>query len=86
MFTKTIVVDEATEAEMFNYVMAFIEEKKLGRLETVNTVSVKFIAVGNGWCEFDLPMLDGSWEYFAAWIDRDSREITIEDRRIINNG
>ena len=72
-----------TEAQMINHVLSWLSEsfeKETFRLQHAH--AIKFVAMGHGWCEFDLHLSDGSYLDMEAWVDREETEITITNRNV----
>jgi len=70
-----------SETDMVNCVLTWLSnhvEKETFRLQ--HSYSIKFIAMGHGWCEFDLHRWDGSKLYMEAWVDREETELTFTNR------
>ena len=70
-----------SESEMINCVLTWLSnhtEKETFRLQ--HNYSVEFVAMGHGWCEFDLHLWDGSTIYMEAWVDREETELTLTNR------
>ncbi len=75
-----------TEAEMINHVLSWLSnhiERETFRLQ--HAYAIKFVAMGHGWCEFDLHLWDGSHLYFEAWVDRQETELTFTNRNPVTN-
>jgi hypothetical protein len=61
------------EADLMNHVFEWLA-KQVGELETFrlqHAYAIKFVAMGNGWCEFDLHLWDGSTSCMEAYVERD---------------
>ena len=70
-----------SEADMVNCVLSWLanhEEKETFRLQ--HNYAVEFVAMGHGWCEFDLHLWNGSTIYAEAWVDREETEVTFTNR------
>ena len=75
------------DSELINHVLNWlskhVDDKETFRLQ--HSYSVEFIAMGHGWCEFDLHLWDGSTLYMECWIDRQDTELTFTSRNPVTN-
>jgi hypothetical protein len=81
-----VIMREMTEVAMINQVLSWLSnhiEKETFRLQ--HAYAVNFVAMGHGWCEFDLHLWDGSCQYMEAWVDREETEITITNRNPVTD-
>jgi hypothetical protein len=72
------------EADLMNHVFEWLA-KQVDELETFrlqHAYAIKFVAMGNGWCEFDLHLWDGSTSCMEAYVERDET-IHINERTVI---
>ena len=61
------------EADLMNHVFEWLA-KQVDELETFrlqHAYAIKFVAMGHGWCEFDLHLWDGSTSCMEAYVERD---------------
>jgi hypothetical protein len=75
-----------TEVAMINHVLSWLSnhiEKETFRLQ--HAYAVNFVAMGHGWCEFDLHLWDGSYQHMEAWVDREETELTITNRNPVTD-
>ena len=75
-----------TESKMINHVLSWLSnhiEKETFRLQ--HSLAINFVAMGHGWCEFDLHLWDGSKLYMEAWVDREETEIILTNRNPITD-
>ena len=75
-----------TESKMINHVLSWLSnhiEKETFRLQ--HSYAIEFVAMGHGWCEFDLHLWDGSKLYMEAWVDREETEIILTNRNPITD-
>jgi hypothetical protein len=66
-----------TEAKLINHVLSWLAdqvEKERFRLQ--HDFACEFVAMGHGWCDFDLHLWDGSTLFISAWVGREETEIT----------
>jgi len=76
-----------TEAKLINHVLSWLGnqvEKETFRLQ--HDFACEFVAMGHGWCEFDLHLWDGSTMHMEAWVDREETEITFAKRSANGRG
>lgn len=84
-----------TETQMINHVLSWLSEHfekailyaKDGdpqheTFKLQHAHAIKFVAMGPGWCEFDLHLFDHSYLEMEAWVDREETEITITNRNV----
>ena len=70
------------DSELINHVLKWLSH----HVDDMNTFllqhsyAVEFVAMGHGWCEFDLDLWDGSTLYMECWIDRQDTGLTFTNR------
>ena len=60
------------EADLMNHVLSWLSEQmEMETFRLQHAYAVEFVAMGNGWCEFNLHLWDGSISYMEAYVERD---------------
>ncbi len=68
------------EADLMNYIFKWLSNQEAHqRLQ--HAYAIKFVAMGHGWCEFDLHLWDGSTSCMEAYVERDET-IHINERTV----
>tara|TARA_R110000824_G_scaffold386750_1_gene581768 strand:+ start:594 stop:875 length:282 start_codon:yes stop_codon:yes gene_type:complete len=70
------------DSELINHVLKWlshhVDDMETFRLQ--HSYAVEFLAMGHGWCEFDLDLWDGTTLGVECWIDRQDTELTFTNR------
>jgi len=66
---------------LINHVLSWLADQvEEGEVRLQHDFACEFVAMGHGWCEFDLHLWDGSTLFIEAWVDREETEITFVNR------